>query len=295
MTNSGLPGSEEAKSHLFCAYCGTEDEADYGYCDHCGEKVEAPDDIRYHPTDLGQCPECDASNQLHARHCVGCGVLLDDHPLVPPTMRADRSISDAAYPDPAVDLPDKTTVDDLPPDITAQKPLSPPKPQKFGSSRSNPPSLRDVDTRGPGVPYRALKPDSEDKQTDEPDFWSDEQPDDEPNNSGHPEAELPPELQGFNWGALILAPIWGVDNKAWVTTPLFALWILPVPWQIGLPIYVVVSIFVGFHANELAWKSKKWGSIRDFKRIQQSWAFWGFIASPIVMLGIITVPFGIWN
>jgi serine/threonine-protein kinase len=106
---------------------------------------------------------------------------------------------------------------------------------------------------------------------------------------------LPSELQGFNWGALILAPIWGVANTAWVVTPLFALWILPVPWPIGLPIYVVGSIFVGFQANEMAWRAKEWKSIEDFKRIQQSWAFWGFIASPIVMLGIITVPFGIWN
>ena len=293
MTNTGQTGSEEAKPHLFCAYCGTEDQADYGYCDHCGEKVETPDDIRYHPKDLGYCPECNAANQIRARHCVGCGILLDDYPLVASAWKADNSAQDAAYPDPDPDYPGGTTTEDLPPDITSQIPPAPPETPVFTTPRR--PSLRDVGGRGRGVPYRSRRTESESDRSEESDPWGEPDPNAEPNTSGEPDAVLPPELEGFNWGALILAPIWGVANKTWVVTPLFTLWILPVSWQVGLPIYIAGSIYVGFQANELAWRAKAWKSVGHFQRIQQTWAFWGFIASPIVLLGLITVPFGIWS
>ena len=291
MTNLGQTGSEKAKPHLFCAYCGTEDQADYGYCDHCGEKVESPDDIRYHPSDLGHCPECNASNQIRARHCVGCGIFLDDHPLVASSWKADSTAQDAAYPDPGPDYPRGTTTEDLPSDITSQTPPPPPEMPEQTSPRR--PSLRDVTGRGRGVPYRSRRTESKSNRAEEPDASGGPVRDLEPNTSGEPDAVLPPELEGFNWGALILAPIWGVANKTWVVTPLFALLILP--WQIGLPIYVAGSIYVGFQANELAWRAKAWESVGHFQQIQKTWAFWGFMVSPIVLLGIITVPFGIWN
>jgi hypothetical protein len=236
MTDPGQTGSEQTRPHLFCAYCGTEDQSDYGYCDHCGEKVEAPDDIRYHPTDLGNCPVCDATNQLRARHCVGCGVLLDDHPLVASTWKADSSAQNAAYPDPEPEYEGGTSIDDLPPDITSQTPPEPPETPGSTTPRSSRPSLSDVGARSRGVPYRNRRTESESDRPDDPGTWDEQLDEAIPNDSGQPDAELPSELQGFNWGALILAPIWGVANKVWVVTPLFGLWILPIPWPIGLPI-----------------------------------------------------------
>ncbi|NQW17347.1 MAG: zinc ribbon domain-containing protein [Chloroflexi bacterium] len=291
MNDSGQTDSEEARPHLFCAYCGTEDASDYGYCDHCGEKVEAPDDIRYGPSDIGRCSACGAKNQLHARHCVECGVLIDDHPLISGPPQADASVRDAAYPDPAVDFPENESDDSPEPDVASQsRPESP-----STINRKNKPSMRDLSGDARGAPYRPPLPKPEPPLPGRSDNPNEMLDDLEPNSSGERDAELPPELRGYNWGAALLAPIWGTANKVWFSTVLFALWILPIPPMVGLPLYVIGSAYMGFQGNELAWQAKKWKSAQHFRRIQQNWAFWGFIASPIIMMGIITIPFWLSN
>ena len=94
------------------------------------------------------------------------------------------------------------------------------------------------------------------------------------NNSGQGKmAGLPPQLYGWNWGALFLNWIWGIGNNTFI-----ALLCL-------LSLINIVMIFVlGAKGNEWAWQNKRWQSIEHFKRVQRLWAIWGFI---LFALGII--------
>lgn len=265
------PGGE----HLFCAYCGTEDKTDFGYCDHCGERVAAPDDTRFSAHELGKCQICSTENQLPARHCIGCAVLLEEKPLIQSGQRPMApSLKDAVYPDP---------VEPSPPGQASTA-----EPEERRDDRRMPPYARreQPDIRDTGHTAEA------DGRPDADEFYGRDsdpaarQEEEELNDSGTPEAQLPQELQGYNWGALLLGPIWGVGNRTWVATILFAIWFIPIP-AIGLPLYVFGALYLGSHANRWAWRSKKWMSIEHFRRTQQNWVFWGFIVSPVIVFSLI--------
>ncbi len=276
-------GANQRGEHLFCAYCGTEDKADFGYCDHCGERVTAPDNTRFSSHELGRCQVCSTENQLHARHCMGCGVALEEKPLIQSGQRPmDPSLKDAVYPDPPA------RVQTAKPEERRDDHRAPPyaKPKRPRSRREQLDDWTGGDARG--VDSRSDADEYGGRHYDAP-----EADEEEINDSGTPEAQLPAELKGYNWGALLLGPIWGVGNRTWIATVLFALWIIPFPPTVGLPLYVFGSLYLGSHANRWAWRSKKWMSIRHFKRAQQNWAFWGFIISPIIVFSILTVP--LWS
>jgi hypothetical protein len=108
------------------------------------------------------------------------------------------------------------------------------------------------------------------------------------NTSGQgPSAIVPPELQGWNWGACLLTWVWGIGNKVWLA--LIAL--IPIP-LVGL----VMAIILGIKGNEWAWQSKKWDSIEQFQRKQRIWLYWGIaslIAPVVLIIGIILITAGI--
>lgn len=82
------------------------------------------------------------------------------------------------------------------------------------------------------------------------------------NTSGKGEgAAVPPEIEGWNWGAFFFNWIWALGNKTYIG--LLAL--IPV---VGL----VVSIVLGLKGNEWAWRNKRWKSIEHFKSVQRKWA-----------------------
>lgn len=85
---------------------------------------------------------------------------------------------------------------------------------------------------------------------------------------------LPPELEGWNWGAFLLNWIWGLGNNVMI-----ALLSLFVPF---FPIYL------GLKGNELAWQNKQWDSIEHFKATQAKWTKWGIIVFAVsLVLGVI--------
>ena len=90
-------------------------------------------------------------------------------------------------------------------------------------------------------------------------------------------AIVPPEIEGWNWGAFLLSWVWGVGNKVWWA--LLAL--IPVPF-LGL----AIAILLGLKGNEWAWKFKKWESVERFRRSQRIWMWWG-IASLLAPLGLL--------
>jgi predicted membrane chloride channel (bestrophin family) len=94
---------------------------------------------------------------------------------------------------------------------------------------------------------------------------------------------LPDELKGWNWGAFLLGPIWGLFNKVWIALILAVVWILPLlPEWLAAPIVlggVGLIIYLGFKGNELAWRGRRWEGIDHFRRVQQSWATWGLLVA----------------
>lgn len=80
---------------------------------------------------------------------------------------------------------------------------------------------------------------------------------------------VPPQIKGWNWGALLLPGIWAPFNRVWIG---LLAWIPYVGW--------IVAIWLGLKGNEYAWKSKRWASIEQFREHQQNWA----IAGAIVIL-----------
>ena len=79
-------------------------------------------------------------------------------------------------------------------------------------------------------------------------------------------AIVPSEIKGWNWGAFLIAPIWGIFNRVWIAL----LGFIPIP-LLGL----IISFILGAKGNELAWQSKKWESIEHFYRTQRKWMYWG--------------------
>lgn len=90
---------------------------------------------------------------------------------------------------------------------------------------------------------------------------------------GHP---LPPEVQGWSWGAFFLNWIWAIGNSTWIG--LLAL----VPY-LGF----VMAIVLGVKGREWAWQNKRWDDIEHFNRVQRRWSIWGACLVIIPVTGMI--------
>ncbi len=90
-------------------------------------------------------------------------------------------------------------------------------------------------------------------------------------------ATVPAEIQGLNWGGLMLSWIWGIGNSTWIALLSF------IPF-----IGVFVPFYLLFKGNELAWKNKQWASVEAFKATQRKWAIAGLVILVIaVVLGVL--------
>ncbi|MBM3959937.1 MAG: hypothetical protein FJ314_09265 [SAR202 cluster bacterium] len=106
------------------------------------------------------------------------------------------------------------------------------------------------------------------------------------NDSGARDATLPEELKGWNWAAFMwgmigFAPIWGYLNRVWIALVLAFVWLspfMPAGWRGPMIVAaLVVTVYLGFKGNELAWRARRWESVDQFKRVQQSWMTWGML------------------
>lgn len=79
-------------------------------------------------------------------------------------------------------------------------------------------------------------------------------------------AEIPPELDRWNWGAFFLNWIWGIGNSVFIA--LLAL----------IPLVNIVMMFVlGARGSRWAWKNRAWRDAEHFRRTQRGWAIAGVI------------------
>lgn len=97
---------------------------------------------------------------------------------------------------------------------------------------------------------------------------------------------VPPEIQGWNWGAFAMPHFWLFSNQVWIGL---------LTW---IPLANVVMPFVlGAKGNAWAWRSRTWSSVDDFKRHQRNWAIAGavgFIPVFILQCWIFTI-YGLYN
>ncbi len=109
------------------------------------------------------------------------------------------------------------------------------------------------------------------------------------NNSGQgklfdPSAEVPEEIHGWNWGAFFFPGLWCIPNRVWIGLIAWSdLSIITLPLTFGMT-WPVIAVILGVKGNEWAWKSRRWKSIREFKRHQRLWAIAGFLLATIVLL-----------
>jgi hypothetical protein len=79
-------------------------------------------------------------------------------------------------------------------------------------------------------------------------------------------AEIPSELDRWNWGAFFLNWIWGIGNSTFIA--LLAL----------VPFVNIVMIFVlGARGSRWAWRNRYWRDAEHFRKTQRNWAIAGLI------------------
>jgi hypothetical protein len=82
-----------------------------------------------------------------------------------------------------------------------------------------------------------------------------------------------PAPRGWNWGAFILPPIWGIGNNVWIGL----LGFIPL-------VNFVMAIYLGAKGNELAWNARQWDSAEHFRSVQKKWAIWGLVLASIYLV-----------
>jgi hypothetical protein len=96
------------------------------------------------------------------------------------------------------------------------------------------------------------------------------------NTSGHgPMAQVPPEIDRWNWGAFLLNWIWGIGNHTWIAFLMF------VPFA-----NMVMPFVLGAKGSSWAWRNHRWDSVEHFRRVQRKWALWG-LASWIAFIVLV--------
>ena len=78
-------------------------------------------------------------------------------------------------------------------------------------------------------------------------------------------ADIPAEVDRWNWGAFLLTWIWGVGNGVLVSLLVF------IPF-FGI---LIMPFVLGAKGSAWAWRSRRWDSIEHFKQAQRAWAIWG--------------------
>ena len=102
--------------------------------------------------------------------------------------------------------------------------------------------------------------------------------------------ELPSELKQYNWGAFLVAFIWGWFNGMPKNISVIAavLWVaswIPVINILTSIGYFGLSIWAGTQGNQWAWNYKKWDSVESFNEYQQKWVVFPLAIS--VLIGVI--------
>jgi len=90
-------------------------------------------------------------------------------------------------------------------------------------------------------------------------------------------AQVPAEIDRWNWGAFLLNWIWGLGNETYIALLMF------VPG-----VNVVMMFVLGAKGSAWAWRNTRWRDVAHFRRVQRLWAIWGGGAW-LGMIGLVVV------
>lgn len=88
-------------------------------------------------------------------------------------------------------------------------------------------------------------------------------------------AEIPRELDRWNWGAFLLNWIWGIGNS----TLIALLALIP-------GINLIVMIVLGMRGSRWAWRNRYWRDAEHFRMTQRRWAIAGLVIWIVVIGGV---------
>ncbi|MBI4219743.1 MAG: zinc ribbon domain-containing protein [Chloroflexi bacterium] len=248
---------------MFCPSCGTANRPDRENCDRCGERVVAPDPQRARKEDLARCAKCGNLTHARAPHCIGCGIRQEPATLIPLAAVSETPARPAPRPE-------------------APRPPEPPRPrerprdERFGS----PGRIQTAPPTGTAGETASREPPTESAPPKEPVAV----PATKANDSGRADAVLPQELKGWNWAAFLwgmigFAPVWGYFNRVWIAFLLAVVWLSPLFSPTVRTVFIVggllLTVYLGFKGNELAWRGRRWDGTEQFRRTQQGWLTWG--------------------
>ena len=247
---------------IFCSHCGTENASGGYSCARCGERLVAVDTDTPSAIGLVSCARCGGANNNRAVYCWVCGSEMDDAVRISPTPESTPSRVAGKYR----------------PDLN---PIS-------VSAPTNEPNDERADVRGPAA---GPEPGTRVAPATSPDRSATAE---EPatNTSGTRSGEVPSAIKGWNWAAFLVTPVWGIFSGVPFTALLFGVAFLPI--QFRLLVVVSASLFLGFRGNELAWRGKKWRSVKHFNSVQRIWAIWAISLSlvAIVLFFLLILPEG---
>jgi serine/threonine protein kinase len=113
------------------------------------------------------------------------------------------------------------------------------------------------------------------------------------NGSGNPSGQgqlldssvtVPEEIHGWNWGAFFLPGLWCIPNQVWIGLIAWSdLSLITLPFTMGMT-WPMMAMILGVKGNEWAWKSRRWKSVKAFKRHQRLWAIAGFLLVSVFIL-----------
>ncbi len=104
---------------------------------------------------------------------------------------------------------------------------------------------------------------------------------------------VPKEIQGWNWGAFFLPGFWCIPNRVWIGLLAWTDFsLITVLFTFGMT-WPIMAVILGVKGNEWAWKSRRWQSVKDFKRHQRMWAIAGFFIAAVILLIASLVVLGI--
>jgi hypothetical protein len=87
---------------------------------------------------------------------------------------------------------------------------------------------------------------------------------------------VPPEVNGWSWGAFLLSGIWSIGNRVWIGLLSF------------IPLGAIIMPFVlGAKGNEWAWRKKAWRGTDHFKSVQRTWTYWGIGIWSMIVVGAV--------
>ena len=243
--------------NVFCSHCGIENARGGYSCARCGERILLVTTDTPSPMGLVSCARCGGANFNRAVHCWVCGTEMNDEVRISPATPVEPARKARTY-------------------EHELNPISVPAPAR----ELRDPAVDSISGSGPGTSVGPVPVANDAAMSEEP----------ETNTSGMKRGEVPRDIKRWNWAAFLMAPIWGIFSGVPIAALMFAVYLPVFPSTLRIMTLMGASLFLGFRGNELAWRGKKWRSVKHFKSVQQRWVVWsiGLNLAGLVLLILLT-------